>query len=75
MVDQNNKTWHLGCIKCAPSERAMLTEGYKIVLFKYNISDKLYFMGFSYKLWWVYNYIVNKMLLYLVHSDRRELLF
>ena len=65
----------MGCRQHAPPGRVVLTEGYRSVLFKYNVSDKLYFMGFSYKLWWAYNYAVNKMLLYLVYPDRKELLF
>lgn len=64
MVDQNDNTW--GAENTHPQGIAALTKGYRCVCSKYNISDKLYFMGFSYKLWWVYNYIVNKMLLYLV---------
>lgn len=62
-------------MKHATSPIGVLTKRYRFALFKYNISDKLYFMSCSYKLWWVYNYIVNKMLLYLVYSDRKELLF
>lgn len=36
---------------------------------------EIIFQGFSYKFWRVYNYTVNKMLLYLAYSDRKELLF